>query len=739
VDLPGSGAVHREPLYTNRRDLVADYPTYEDRKFYRLPTLYASIQKNDFSKDFPIILTSGRLVEYEGGGDETRSNPWLAELQQDMFVEINPRDANNLGVRDGEQVWVDGPEGGKVKVMAMVTERVGEGVAFMPFHFGGTSRARTSGTSTPKGPTPMCWAKHQHRPDLWLRLRDPDAGDQSHALQDRARRKGGEKMASMKFLCDAERCIECNACVTACKNEHEVPWGINRRRVVTINDGKPGERSISVACMHCSDAPCMAVCPVDCFYQTDEGVVLHSKDLCIGCGYCFYACPFGAPQYPAGGQLRHPRQDGQVHLLRRRARKKTPPPSSRSTAATVAEGKLPICAEMCSTKALLAGDGDMVSPTSTASASWPAASARAPGAGARPTSRRAADFDVILWDLATKRPIRHFQGHKGKVMAIAATADGQRLASASWDGTIRIWDVATGNLLADLDEHDGNVNDVVWSADGNRFYSASYDGTVVEWDGRKYVPLRRLASHGFGVNVLALNDEAGWIAYGALDGGTRVLDIKTGREIADLTADRRPVLALAQARDGSKIAVGDGHGFIMVVDTDTWRISRDFRAALHGPIWALDFTPSGAGVIAGGIADEAYLWPLEGGDSQPRMAEIRRQFHVDPSKVSNGERQFLRKCSICHTLGADGERRAGPPLAGLFGRPAGAVAGYNYSEVVRNSGIVWSEETINTLFDLGPDHYLPGTNMPMQRIVSEEDRADLIEFLKRETAETGSE
>ena len=90
-------------------------------------------------------------------------------------------------------------------------------------------------------------------------------------------------MARMKFLCDAERCIECNACVTACKNEHEVPWGINRRRVVTIQDGKPGERSISVACMHCSDAPCMAVCPVDCFYQTDQGVVLHSKDLCIGC------------------------------------------------------------------------------------------------------------------------------------------------------------------------------------------------------------------------------------------------------------------------------------------------------------------------------------------------------------------------------------------------------------------------------------------------------------------------
>ena len=109
--------------------------------------------------------------------------------------------------------------------------------------------------------------------------------------------------ARMRFLCDADRCIECNACVTACKNENEVPWGINRRRVVTLNDGKPGERSISVACMHCSEAPCIAVCPVDCIYDTEEGVVLHSKDLCIGCGYCFYACPFGAPQYPQAGNF----------------------------------------------------------------------------------------------------------------------------------------------------------------------------------------------------------------------------------------------------------------------------------------------------------------------------------------------------------------------------------------------------------------------------------------------------
>ncbi|MGH6904043.1 MAG: formate dehydrogenase subunit alpha, partial [Geminicoccaceae bacterium] len=151
---PDPVPIHREPLYTPRRDLVADYPTYEDTKAWRVPTLYKSIQQQDFSKDFPIILTSGRLVEYEGGGDETRSNPWLAELQQDMFVEINPYDANTVGVRDGQMVWVHGPEGGKVRVMAMVTERVGRGVAFMPFHFGGHFQGNDLRSKYPEGADP---------------------------------------------------------------------------------------------------------------------------------------------------------------------------------------------------------------------------------------------------------------------------------------------------------------------------------------------------------------------------------------------------------------------------------------------------------------------------------------------------------------------------------------------------------------------------------------------------------
>ncbi len=152
---PDQIPIHREPLYTPRYDLVEKYPTYQDRKaYYRLPVRYASIQAKDYSKEYPLAFISGRLVEYEGGGEEQRSNIWLAELQQNMFVEINPADANDRGIRDGQMVWLEGPEGGRILVMAMVTPRVGRGVVWTPFHFGGRFQGKDLLDKYPEGAAP---------------------------------------------------------------------------------------------------------------------------------------------------------------------------------------------------------------------------------------------------------------------------------------------------------------------------------------------------------------------------------------------------------------------------------------------------------------------------------------------------------------------------------------------------------------------------------------------------------
>jgi formate dehydrogenase major subunit len=159
-NFPDPVPLHREPLFGTRPDLAAKYPTHEDKKaFWRMPTLYKTVQQkaldDGLAQKFPIILTSGRLVEYEGGGEETRSNPWLAELQQENFVEINPSAASERGIRNGDYVVVSTPTGARIKVRALVTPRVGPDTAFIPFHFSGWWQGKDMLEFYPEGAAPI--------------------------------------------------------------------------------------------------------------------------------------------------------------------------------------------------------------------------------------------------------------------------------------------------------------------------------------------------------------------------------------------------------------------------------------------------------------------------------------------------------------------------------------------------------------------------------------------------------
>lgn len=170
-------------------------------------------------------------------------------------------------------------------------------------------------------------------------------------------------MARMKFYVDTSRCISCFGCQVACSSAHEVPVGINRRRVITLNEGIEGkELSSTIACQHCNDAPCSQVCPVQCFYIREDGIVLHDKETCIGCGYCLYACPFGAPQFPRYGAFNTkgamdkctmcaggPEETFSADELHKYGQNR------------IAEGKIPMCAAICSTNALLVGEANEVS------------------------------------------------------------------------------------------------------------------------------------------------------------------------------------------------------------------------------------------------------------------------------------------------------------------------------------------------------------------------------------------
>ena len=164
-NLPDPIPVHREPIYTPRPELVAKYPTLPDATQFRVPNVGFTVQKAAVEKaspsEFPLILTSGRLVEYEGGGEETRSNKWLAELQQDMFIEINPADAadarhqgRRLGLGHGRR------NSSKARMKALVTERVGKGVTLdVRSTSPAGSKAPISAANIRKAPIRSCSAR----------------------------------------------------------------------------------------------------------------------------------------------------------------------------------------------------------------------------------------------------------------------------------------------------------------------------------------------------------------------------------------------------------------------------------------------------------------------------------------------------------------------------------------------------------------------------------------------------
>ena len=146
------------------------------------------------------------------------------------------------------------------------------------------------------------------------------------------------------FSFDVTRCSGCMACVVACQDENDLPEnGPSFRHVTRVERGECPTvimSFLSLACLHCGDAPCLMVCPTGAIYKRGEdGIVDVHQDLCVGCHSCALACPFGAPQYPDGGKM------SKCHFCADR----------------VDHGMEPACVRVCPTRALGFGSMDNLS------------------------------------------------------------------------------------------------------------------------------------------------------------------------------------------------------------------------------------------------------------------------------------------------------------------------------------------------------------------------------------------
>ena len=337
----------------------------------------------------------------------------------------------------------------------------------------------------------------------------------------------------------------------------------------------------------------------------------------------------------------------------------------------------------------------------------------------------AEDGRIALWRGAVAAPAEVIEGHKGPVAALAVSADGRRIASASWDGTARVTTREGGAALA-FEGHQGPVNGVAFLPGGG-LVTAGYDATLRIWPADTGAP--RIVTLPAPLNGVVVAPD-GEIAVAAADGRLRLFG-PDGEARGEVAVGETPLIALALSADGTTLATGGLRGQVALID----RAARRIRATLVGPglpVWSLAFLPDGRQILSGGADRLVRRWNAVTGE---HIGTVVPRAGADVLAAFNGERgaQVFRACAACHTLTPSDGNRAGPTLHGIFGRRIASAPGYAYSEAFRTMDIVWTKETVAKLFEIGPNAYTPGTKMPEQTIGPAEDRQALVDWLEKVT------
>jgi cytochrome c len=337
------------------------------------------------------------------------------------------------------------------------------------------------------------------------------------------------------------------------------------------------------------------------------------------------------------------------------------------------------------------------------------------------------DGKIAIWRNGNPVPERILEGHTAPIVSLAVSPDGNTLASASWDRSIRLWPLSSGEARV-LNGHDQNVNGLAFTRDGKSLVSAAYDATIRIWPLDSGEPV--VVTLPTPLNAVAVSPD-GEIVTGGADGRVYVLG-PDGKQRAAIDVADSPVISLAVSPDGALIAAAGIRGSVNIID----RKDRKVLRTLVGPglpVWSVAFFGDNKTLLTGGTDRLVRRWDVLTGD---HLGAVVANGADDPLAAFAGDRgaEVYRACVACHTLTPDEGNRAGPTLHGIFGRRIATLPGYNFSPALKQMDILWTKETVAELFEKGPMHYTPGTKMPEQRITSAEDRNALMDFLERATA-----
>jgi cytochrome c len=336
-----------------------------------------------------------------------------------------------------------------------------------------------------------------------------------------------------------------------------------------------------------------------------------------------------------------------------------------------------------------------------------------------------ADGRIAIWTEGKQRPDTVLEGHSAPIVALAVSPDGATLASASWDHTIRLWPLAGGTPRV-LEGHTQNVNGVAFAPDGRAVVSASYDLTLRIWPltGGESPTILTLPTP---LSAVTVAPDGEIVAAGA--NGKVYFLTPAGEVSGEVQASPTPIISVAVSRDGMFVAAAGIRGSVAVIE----RRERKLARTLVGPglpVWSVVFLPDNRTMLTGGTDRMIRRWDAVNGE---HIGGVAIGAPEDPLAAYAGDHgaEVFRACVACHTLSPDEGNRAGPTLAGLYGRRIASLSGYNFSDALKKLDIVWTPETVSKLFEMGPAAYTPGTKMPEQRIGAETDRKALTDFLGR--------